>query len=137
MPRIATTATDVSISISQDTNGLHYHARWTHRGRFPDSPPQPGNRRGRRMVCIRSVKNRRRPAMRVLLTLSAAALVAAGCASTGNTQVAEADCKVQPITTTSVTDTHKTQVSSLRQREAEAALATSDYRFRNLQRQNA
>ena len=75
--------------------------------------------------------------MRILLTLSAAALVAAGCASTGNTQLAEAGCKVQPITTTSVTDTRKTEVSSIRQREAEAALATSDYRFRNLARQNA
>lgn len=75
--------------------------------------------------------------MRILLTLSAAALVAAGCATSGDTRLAQADCKVQPITTTSVTDTRKTEVSSLRQREAEAMLATSDYRFRNLQRQNA
>ena len=69
--------------------------------------------------------------MRILFAVTAA-LALAGCA-TEPMQVAQADCKVQPITTTSVTNTRKTEVSSIRQREAEAALATSDYRFRNLQ----
>ncbi len=71
--------------------------------------------------------------MKPLFAISALALVLAGCASQEYTQVAQADCKVYPITTTSVTG-NKPEVSSIRQRAAEADLATSSYRFRNLAR---
>lgn len=74
--------------------------------------------------------------MRTLIALSAL-VVAAGCASTGEpVQYAQADCKVHPITTTSVTGVRQPQTEETRQRLAEAELATSSYRFRNLQ-QNA
>ena len=62
-------------------------------------------------------------------------LLAAGCAGTGETQVAQADCKVYPVTTASAAGGRKPSVNSLEQRHAEMQLATSDYRFRNL-RQN-
>ena len=70
----------------------------------------------------------------VLSLLSAAAL--AGCA-TETTQVAQADCKLAPMTTTSMSyggASKSKPVSSLDQRYAEMALATSDYRFNNLRR---
>ena len=74
--------------------------------------------------------------MRTLIALSAL-MLAAGCASTGEpVQYAQAECKVQPITTTSVTGVRKPEADESRQRLAEAELATSSYRFHNLQ-QNA
>jgi hypothetical protein len=71
--------------------------------------------------------------MKPLFALSALALALAGCATEGDTQLAQADCKVYPITTASVAG-RKPEVDSIRQRAAEADLATSGYRFRNLAR---
>ena len=71
--------------------------------------------------------------MKPLFAIFALALALAGCASQEYTQVAQADCKVYPITTASATG-NKPQVDSIRQRAAEADLATSGYRFRNLAR---
>ena len=71
--------------------------------------------------------------MKSLFTLGAVALALAGCATEGDTQLAQAECKVYPITTASVTG-NKPQVDSIRQRAAEADLGTSGYRFRNLAR---
>ena len=61
----------------------------------------------------------------------AATLLAAGCATQGDVQVAQADCKVMPATTTSVAG-RKPNVSPLEQRYAEMQLATSEYRMRQL-----
>ena len=58
-------------------------------------------------------------------------LAAAGCASQGDVQVAQAECKVLPVTTMSVTG-RKPNVSPLEQRYAEMQLATSEYRMRQL-----
>ena len=73
--------------------------------------------------------------MKIPTILSAlAALAVAGCA-TQNAQVAQAECKIAPITTTSIAYSGKTKpASSLDQRYAEMSLATSDYRFNNLRR---
>jgi hypothetical protein len=72
--------------------------------------------------------------MKTLFALSALALALAGCATQAeNTQLAQAECKVYPITTTSVTG-NKPEVSEMRRRFAEADLGTSGYRFRNLAR---
>jgi len=71
--------------------------------------------------------------MKPLFALSALALVLSACATQGNTQLAQADCKVYPITTASAAG-GKPQVDSIGQRAAEADLATSGYRFRNLAR---
>lgn len=72
--------------------------------------------------------------MKSLFAHCAVALLAlAGCASQGDTQVAQAECKVYPITTASAAG-GKPKVDSIRQRAAEADLATSSYRFRNLAR---
>ena len=60
------------------------------------------------------------------------ALVLAGCASPGNTQVASADCKVVPITTTSVSGRAPKNVSGIEQRWAEMQLAGTEYRQRQL-----
>ena len=68
--------------------------------------------------------------MRLPLAISAL-LLAAGCASPGDVQVAQAECKVLPITTTSVAG-RKPKVSPLEQRYAEMQLATSEYRMRQL-----
>lgn len=65
--------------------------------------------------------------MKHMLFLSAAALVAA-CAHEPPQQLTQADCKVHPITTTSVTGARRTPSTSLEQRQAEAQLATSDFR---------
>ena len=64
-------------------------------------------------------------------TAIAATLLAAGCASQGDVQVAQAECKVLPITTTSVAG-RKPNVSPLEQRYAEMQLANSEYRMRQL-----
>jgi hypothetical protein len=65
-----------------------------------------------------------------------AALMLAGCASDGTSgdQYAQADCKLYPATTASSTGVHPPKADSLQQRAAEADLASSGYRFRNLQR---
>ena len=69
--------------------------------------------------------------MKLLLCLSAAALVLASCA-TGNEQLAQADCKIAPVTTRSVTgvDGHLGTYNHLDQRYAEMQLSTSEYRRR-------
>ena len=76
--------------------------------------------------------------MKLLVTLSAAAVLAAGCATTDNVQVAQApkECKVQPQLTANLgKGQNKTKpVDSLRQREAEFDLARTDYRFQQLAR---
>jgi hypothetical protein len=72
--------------------------------------------------------------MKALLALSAVAF-AAGCATQGDTQLAQAECKVHPITTDSVTGANRRPTSELDQRWAQAQLAGSDYRMQNL-RQN-
>jgi hypothetical protein len=70
-----------------------------------------------------------------LLALSALALFGlAGCATEGNTQYAQADCKVYPITTMSSTGVRAPKADSLQQRAAEADLASSGFRFRSLAR---
>jgi hypothetical protein len=68
--------------------------------------------------------------MRLTIAVAVATL-AAGCASQGDVQVAQAECKVLPITTTSVAG-RKPNVSRIEQRYAEAQLATSEYRMRQL-----
>jgi uncharacterized lipoprotein YajG len=69
--------------------------------------------------------------MKALFALAAAALLA-GCATTENTQVAQAECKVHPITTRSYTDVQKPTTNSINRADAEASLANSDYRMRQL-----
>jgi uncharacterized lipoprotein YajG len=72
--------------------------------------------------------------MKTLFAVSAAALLAAGCA-TEPTQLAQAECKIAPITTESATGVRSRNVSSIEQRHAEAQLATSQYRMQNLRTQ--
>ena len=67
------------------------------------------------------------PFMKTLLACCALAFVA-GCATDGNIQYAKADCKIVPITTASVAGGKQRPASSLDQRQAEMALATSEYR---------
>lgn len=75
--------------------------------------------------------------MKALIALTAV-LVAAGCASTGETyQVAQAECKIHPVTTRSVADVRKPHTPELNQRLSEAELATSSYRMQQLARNNA
>ena len=69
-----------------------------------------------------------KPALFVLLGLALA-----GCASSGDTRVASADCKVMPLTTASATGRAPRNVSPIEQRWAEMQLANSDYRQRQLQ----
>ena len=69
-----------------------------------------------------------RPALFALL---ASAL--AGCASSGDTRVASADCKVYPITTASAAGRAPKNVSPIEQRWAEMQLAGTEYRQRQLQ----
>ncbi|HEY4998460.1 MAG TPA: hypothetical protein VII36_04920 [Usitatibacter sp.] len=64
-----------------------------------------------------------------------AALALAGCATEAdNNQYAQADCKIYPATVPSSTGVRPPKASSLEQRAAEADLATSGYRMRNLAR---
>lgn len=67
--------------------------------------------------------------MKLLLSLSAAAVVLAACA-TENPQLAQADCKIAPITTRGVAgvDGHLGTYNHLDQRYAEMQLGTSEYR---------
>jgi hypothetical protein len=69
-----------------------------------------------------------KPALFVLLGLALA-----GCASSGDTRVASADCKVMPLTTASATGRAPRNVSPIEQRWAEMQLANSEYRHRQLQ----
>ena len=73
--------------------------------------------------------------MRTVFTLSALALVLAGCASYGDGQYAKADCKVAPITTYSATGNRPSRVDELAQKDAEMQLATTEFRRRELVRQ--
>ncbi len=67
--------------------------------------------------------------MKMILPLSAVALLAAGCA-TAPTQVAQAECKLGPVVTTSATYGTRTPkpVSSIEQRYAQMQLANTQYR---------
>ena len=65
------------------------------------------------------------------IPIAIAAVLAAGCASQGDVQVAQAECKVLPVTTMSVTG-RRPNVSPIEQRYAEMQLATSEYRMRQL-----
>ena len=62
----------------------------------------------------------------------AVALAAAGCAASGDAQVAAADCRVVPITTASATGRAPRTLSPIEQRAAEMDLAGSEYRQRQL-----
>ena len=66
-------------------------------------------------------------------TLIAASILvlAAGCANEP-TQVAKAECKVVPVTTASIAGGKPRNVTNLDMAQAEANLATSQYRFQNL-----
>lgn len=70
--------------------------------------------------------------MRQLAILAALVLGAAGCAGTGPTQVASADCKVVPITTASAAGRAPRHVTPIEQRWAEMQLAATDYRRQQL-----
>lgn len=69
--------------------------------------------------------------MHRLLIVSALAALIAGCATRGDTHLAQADCKVAPITIGSATGKYK-QASPLEQRYAEMQLGATDYRRRQL-----
>ncbi len=60
------------------------------------------------------------------------ALAASGCATSGDTRVAAADCKVAPITTASATGRAPRNLSPIEQRAAEMDLARTEYRQRQL-----
>ncbi|MEO7744049.1 MAG: hypothetical protein ABIR98_14015 [Usitatibacter sp.] len=60
-------------------------------------------------------------------------LALAGCASSGDTKVASADCKVVPMTTASVAGRAPKNLSPIEQRWAEMQLAGTEYRQRQLQ----
>jgi len=74
--------------------------------------------------------------MKRLLPIALAAL-AAGCATSQETQLAQADCKVVPLTTASISGARPKHVDPLDQRWAEMQLASSDYRMQQLQRRGA
>jgi hypothetical protein len=71
--------------------------------------------------------------MKKLVALSISALALAACATEGDTQVAQADCRVAPVVTAD-SSWRTDRVTDLDRRYAEMQLATSDYRLRNLQR---
>lgn len=68
--------------------------------------------------------------MKTLFSLSALALLAAGCATNAPTQVAQVECKLGPVVTTSSTYGTKPlkPVSGIEQRYAQMQLASSQYR---------
>ena len=68
-----------------------------------------------------------------IAALAVLALAAAACASQGDTRLAQADCKVVPITTASAAGRAPRNLSPIEQRYAEMQLANSDYRRRQLQ----
>ena len=66
------------------------------------------------------------------IAAAALALLAAGCATTpGETHLAQADCRVYPITTASAVGKTRA-VSPIEQRYAEMQLANSSYRMAQL-----
>ena len=72
----------------------------------------------------------------ILAASAAVTFAVSGCA-TQDTQLAKADCKIAPLTTTSITGGNgrsKPAASSLDERYAEMGLATSQYRLSNLRR---
>jgi len=74
--------------------------------------------------------------MKILLAVAVVSLFAAGCATTDEpTRLAQAECKVAPITTESATGVRSRNPSSIEQRHAEMQLATSQYRMQNLRTQ--
>jgi uncharacterized lipoprotein YbaY len=74
--------------------------------------------------------------MRYPLVISALAAVAlAGCATQSPDQYAKAECKIKPITATSVTDgKHMQAVSPERERMAQMELAHTQFRAQELMR---
>ena len=72
--------------------------------------------------------------MKTVLILCATALLAAGCATTDNAQVAQADCKIQRPTTATYAATGRSTrpADPLDTRYAQMQLAASDLRFREL-----
>jgi hypothetical protein len=63
------------------------------------------------------------------LVLAAAAVLAlAGCASSGETQLAQADCKVAPLPSASIDGARTKRIDPLAQRQAEADLRAMDNR---------
>jgi hypothetical protein len=72
--------------------------------------------------------------MKSVLSLSAVALLAGACATTGDTQLAQAECKAtRPTTATYAATGRSTRpYDRLDQRFAEMQLAASDLRFREL-----
>jgi hypothetical protein len=66
----------------------------------------------------------------------AAVLALAGCASSGDTQVAQADCKVAPVTPASVSGAQPKRVDPLAQRQAEADLRSTEYGRRQIAANN-
>ena len=73
--------------------------------------------------------------MKMLFAVTAA-LALAACASqeTQPTRIAQANCKVVPMTTDSSTGNPPKHVTELQQRFAEADLASSEIRYRELAR---
>jgi hypothetical protein len=71
----------------------------------------------------------------VKYALATLVLALAGCAATGDNQVAQAECKVAPLTTASVAGKAR-PVDALSQRQAEADLRTSEYGRRQLAANN-
>ena len=69
--------------------------------------------------------------MKTLIATASILLLAAGCAHEP-TQVAKAECKVVPATTASFAGGKPRNLTNLDMAQAEANLATSQYRFRNL-----
>lgn len=70
--------------------------------------------------------------MTKITTALAVALAASGCAASGDTQVAAADCRVVPLTTAGATGHAPRAVSPIEQRAAEMDLARTEYRQRQL-----
>jgi hypothetical protein len=98
------------IEFSEGQGGQHYD-RWM----------RPG---------VRWIHPLEEVAMNRLLSLIPVAALAAACATSPD-QVAQADCKVAPITTTSVTGRAR-PASSIEQRDAEMQLASTGFRQREL-----
>ena len=73
--------------------------------------------------------------MKTLIAAAVTLILAAGCATTQPTQVAQAECKIVPVTTASIAGKRDRNVSPIEQRHAEMQLATSQYRMANLQSQ--
>ena len=70
-----------------------------------------------------------------MLVAASALIVAAGCAHQAPTQVAQAECKIVPLTTASIAGGKPRNVHPLDQRHAEMQLGTSQYRMAQLQSQ--